>query len=165
MNLFLFINTNLCWKEEELACNDAFSALAGLVDPPIEVDKYLEVVGKYGLWPSFLELLHYLPTTILCSLPSSFLACLPSLPQVAGVALACQGKGPASLPLMKAAIAELGKQVLNRETLDRKGGRAVSLATMLTTLKTIISGRHDLEEDRRLLYAFAETAVDSSEIV
>ena len=65
---------------------------------------------------------------------------------------------------MKDAIAELGKQVLNRETLDRKGGRAVSLATMLTTMKTIISGRHDLLEDRRHLYAFTETAVDSSEI-
>ena len=161
MNLFLFINTNLGWKEE-LASNDAFSALAGLVDPPIEADKYLEVVGKFGLWPSFLELLHYLPPLILSSLPSSVAASLPFLPQVAAVALACRGKGPAGVLLMRTAIAELGKQALNRETLDQKGGRAVSLATILTTLKIIISGRHALEEDGRHLYAFADTAVDSS---
>jgi len=164
VNLFLFINTNLSWKDE-LACNDAFSALVGLVEPPIEVEKYLEVVGKYGLWPSFLELLHYLPPQSLCSLPSSFVTCLPSLPQVAGVALACRGKGPAGLPLMREAIAELGKQALNRETLDREGGRAVSLATILTSLKTMISGRHDLEEDRRHLYAFADTASESDTVV
>jgi len=160
VNLFLFINTNLGWKEE-LACNDAFSALSSLVVPPIEVDKYLEVVGKYGLWSPVLELLHYLPPQSLCSLPSSFVTCLPSVPQVAGVALACRRKGLAGLPLMREAIAELGKQALDRETLDREGGRAVSLATTLTTLKTMISDHHDLEEDRRYLYAFADTAVES----
>ena len=124
-NLFLFINTNLGWKEE-LASNDAFSALAGLVEPPIEVEKYFEVVCKFELWPSFLELLHYLPPLILCSMPSSVATSPPFLPQVAGVALACREKGPAGLPLMREAIAELGKQALNRETLDQKGGRAVS---------------------------------------
>ena len=160
VNLFLFINTNFDWKEE-LASNDSFSALAGLVDPPLEVNQYIEVVGKHGLWPSFLELLHYLPAHILPSLPSAMVTRLPFLPQVAGLALACQGKGSTGLPLMREAIAELGRQALNRETLDQKEGRAISLATLLTTLKIMISGRHGLEKDRRSLYAFTEVALEN----
>jgi len=160
VNLFLFINTDVGWKEE-LHSNDAFSALVGLVEPPIEVEQYFEAVEEHGLWSEFLELLRHLPAHIISSLPPKLPSRLPYLPQVAGIVTACKGKGHLSLPLMREAIADLGRRALDRDTLGKKEGRAISLATILATLRSLVSAQGGFQRDWRQLYAF-EGAFDKS---